>query len=472
MKRPNVVLLYTDQQRWDTIHYGGNPHIQTPNLDRLAERGVLLENAFCNCPVCMPSRQSMLSGRYPSTLGCVTNGIEMREDVLTLPKILKSYGYRTGNIGKLHFKNHSNRDHREPHPRYGFDTLILSDEPGCYEDAYIQWVREKAPDQVENCRSSTPPAWTGEPVHKQPRNTHEPYIFEGPEDLTHSAFVAEETIAFIRQHQQGPFFVIAGFYAPHPPLNPPQRFVEMYNPATLPLPHQDKADNQDLPWASRRLALSDEHWQKVKAYYYALVSHVDDQVGRILAYLEEAGLMDNTLVIFTSDHGEYLGDHGLVQKGPPGLESCAHVPLLWTYPNKIPGGQRVSALIESVDIAPTILDFCGVQCPPFFQGRSFRKLIEGAAAASADAYQTRNSVYIEHKAPFKRSWKTVRTQHFKYCTSDAGTELLYDLQDDPYEQRNVAHHPEYREARERMRHELIRRWFTIENQYPLKTGAY
>jgi arylsulfatase A-like enzyme len=250
----------------------------------------------------------------------------------------------------------------------------------------------------------------------------------------------------------------------------------MYDPATLPLPHQDRADNQDLPWASRRLALSDAHWQKVKAYYYALVSHVDDQVGRILVYLEEAGLMDNTLVIFTSDHGEYLGDHGLVQKGPPGLESCAHVPLLWTYPGKVRGGQRVSALIESVDIAPTILDFCGVQRPPFFQGRSFRKLIEGDAAASADtsadAYKMRNSVYIEHKAPFKRSWKTVRTQHFKYCTSDTGTELLYDLQDDPHEQRNVAHHPEYHEARERMRHELIRRWFTVENQYPLKTGAY
>ncbi len=252
MRRPNVVLLYTDQQRWDTIHYGGNPHIHTPNLDRLAAQGALLENAFCNCPVCMPSRQSMLSGRYPSTLGCVTNGIEMREDVLTLPKILKSYGYQTGNIGKLHFKNHSNRDHREPHPRYGFDTLILSDEPGCYEDAYIQWVREEAPDQVENCRSSTPPAWTGEPVHKQPRKTHEPYIFEGPEDLTHSAFVAEETIAFIRQHQRAPFFVIAGFYAPHPPLNPPQRFVDMYDPKTLPLPHSDKGDDQDLPWASRR----------------------------------------------------------------------------------------------------------------------------------------------------------------------------------------------------------------------------
>ncbi len=219
------------------------------------------------------------------------------------------------------------------------------------------------------------------------------------------------------------------------------------------------------------IAAADTHWKKVKAYYYALVSHVDDQVGHILTYLEEIGLMDDTLVIFTSDHGEYLGDHGLVQKGPPGLESCAHVPLLCTYPNKIPGGQRASDLIESVDIAPTILDFCGVQRPPFFQGRSFRKLIEGETASDTP-YQARDSVYIEHKVPFKRSWKTVRTKHFKYCTSDAGTELLYDLQKDPHEQHNVARQPAYRDTLEHMRHELIRRWFTVENQYPLKTGAY
>ena len=164
MKRPNVLMLYTDQQRWDTIRYGGNTHIITPNLDRLAQEGVLMENAYCNNPVCMPSRQSMLSGLYPSTLGCTTNGIEMREDVWTIPRILGNYGYTTANIGKLHFKNHSNRDHREPHPSYGFDTLILSDEPGCYDDAYIQWVSGHDPEQVENCRVSTPPAWQDKPV--------------------------------------------------------------------------------------------------------------------------------------------------------------------------------------------------------------------------------------------------------------------------------------------------------------------
>ncbi len=471
MKRPNVLLLYTDQQRWDTLACAGNPHIHTPNLDRLAGTGALLENAYCNNPVCMPSRQSMLSGLYPSTLGCTTNGIEMREDVWTLPKILKSYGYHTANIGKLHFKNHAHRDHRAPHPRYGFDTLILSDEPGCYDDAYIKWVQAQAPDQVENCRVATPPAWDGPPVVKHPRNTHTPYIFEGPEHLTHTAFVAEETVSYLKRHSHSqPFFCIAGFYAPHSPLNPPARFVEMYDPDTLPLPHKDETVD-GLPWHDGARDLSDAHWRKVKAYYYALISHVDDQIGRILRYLDESSLIENTLVIFTADHGEHLGDHGLIQKGPPGLESCAHVPLIVAPPGNL-GGQKHTDLIEAVDIAPTILDYCGVQIPPAFQGRSLRALLEG------QDYLPRTSAYTEFKDPFRHSWKTVHTHTYTYsmfshyANVDAPTELLYALQNDPHEQRNVAHDPAYRDALHMMRHELLRRWFTIENQYPLRTGQY
>ncbi|MGC9348317.1 MAG: sulfatase family protein [Anaerolineae bacterium] len=483
MRRPNVLLLYTDQQRWDTIAYGagaypGNPHIHTPNLDRLAREGALMANAFCNNPVCMPSRQSMLSGRYPSTICCTVNGIEMREDVWTLPRILNSYDYHTANVGKLHFKNHSNRDHREPHPRYGFDTLILSDEPGCYDDAYIKWVEAHDASQVEACRVNTPPAWEGEPVVVHPRNTHEPYVFDGPEHLTHSAFVAEETISYLeRRNPERPFFAIAGFYAPHAPLNPPARFVEMYDPDKLPLPHRDEAPD-DVPWGGRTLMLTDDHWRKVKAYYYALISHVDDQVGRIIRYLEQSGLRENTLIIFTSDHGEHLGDHGLIQKGPPGLESCAHVPLIVAPPpGTVSGDARVyGELIEAVDIAPTILDYCGVQAPPFFQGRSFRPLLEGGA--SGRDYEPRRSAYIEFKDPMRSSWKTVRTHAYKYTvfTADGDPasqgELLFDLQDDPHELRNVAADPAYAEALGAMRRELIRRWFTVEDQYPLRTGAY
>ncbi|MBN1400627.1 MAG: sulfatase-like hydrolase/transferase [Anaerolineae bacterium] len=458
-----MILLYTDQQRWDTIGAAGNPHIHTPNLDRLAAQGALFESAFCNSPVCMPSRHSLLSGRYPSALGSTCNGIEMREDVLTLPRVLKPYGYHVANIGKLHFKNHSNRDHRQAHPDYGFDTLILSDEPGCYDDAYIKWVAAHDPSQVWNCRCATPPAWEGPPVNKHPRNTHEPYLFEGPEELTHSAFVAEESVEFVRRHREESFFLIAGFYAPHAPLNPPRRFVELYDPASLPLPHMAPGENT--------LGLSQTEWQTVKAHYYALISHVDNQVGRILRALDEAGLEEDTLVIFTSDHGEHLGDHGRVQKGPPGLDSCAHVPLIMRYPHGIAGGERHAELVEQVDLAPTVLDWCGVQTPPEMQGRSLQPLLRGSA------YVARPSVYIEHRYPFRESWKTVRTAALKYCAGrEFGRrevqELLFDLARDPHELSNVAPDPAYAGELDVMRAELVRRSFDVESQYPLRTGQY
>ena len=459
MKRPNVVLLYTDQQRWDTIRAGGNPHIHTPNLDQLAEEGVLFENAFCNCPVCMPSRQSMLSGQYPSSVGCCCNGVEMPQDIPTLHTVLKPYGYHTANVGKLHFKNHSNRDHREPHPSYGFDHLVLSDEPGCYDDAYIKWVEAHDPAEVENCRCSTPPAWEGEPVVKHPRNTHQPYVFEGPEHLSHTAFVADETIEYIRRRRdRGPFFVIAGFYAPHAPLNPPRRFLDTYDPSTLPLPTMNEGEDH--------YGLSDDQWREVKAYYYALISHIDDQIGRVLSALEETGLREDTIVVFTSDHGEHLGDHGTIHKGPPGLDSCAHVPLILSYPGTVPSTQKKAELIELVDVAPALLDLCGVQAPPHFQGRSFQPLLQG------EEYEERTSVFIEYRDPFTVSWKTVRTHEFKYCVSGSGEELLFDLREDPDELSNVVGQSVARPALHAMREELVRRWFDVERQYPMRTGRY
>ena len=458
MRRPNVLFIHTDQQRWDTIRAAGFDTMITPNLDRLAARGVLFENAFTNNPVCMPSRQSMLSGQYPSAIGTTCNGIEMPEDVETIHTLLKPHGYHTACLGKLHFLNHSNRDYTKPHPSYGFDTLVNSDEPGCYEDAYIAWVRRKDPSQVENCRCSTPPAWKGTPVVKQPRNTHEPYLFEGPEHLTHSAFVAEITCDYIREHADGPFFAFAGFYAPHCPLNPPKRFVDMYDPAALPLPVMNDGENTPK--------LSDDDWRKVRQYYYALITHVDDQVGRILATLDDCGLTDDTLVIFTSDHGEHLGDHGLIQKGSPGFDSCVHVPLIVSWPGTLPAGRTQDELIELVDLAPTIFDCAGVEKPDFFQGRSFRPLLDGGD------YEERTSVFIEEKTPFRHSWKVVRTRAFKYCVSGAGEELLFDLWRDPHELTNVARSCEYQPALDDMRTELLKRWFTVETQYPLRTGDY
>ena len=149
MQRPNILILYTDQQRWDALGVNGNSEIRTPHLDRLAAAGVNFDHCFVQNPVCMPSRVSFLTGQYPSTLGLSHMGVPVPEDAPTLPRLLRSYGYCSGQIGKLHFLPHANRDHREPHPDYGFDHLEISDEPGSYHDAYRAWVAAQAPEQLD-----------------------------------------------------------------------------------------------------------------------------------------------------------------------------------------------------------------------------------------------------------------------------------------------------------------------------------
>ncbi len=459
MKRPNILLLYTDQQRWDALRCSGNPLIHTPNLDALAARGALFRKAFVNCPLCMPSRMSMLSGRYPLSLNIRANGVEMPEDIPCLQHILGLYGYHTANFGKLHFKNHSNRDHRVPHPAYGFDTLVLSDEPGCYDDAYIKWVETQAPGQVENCRCDTPPEWRGKPIQKQPRSTEDYHVFQGSEHLTHSAFVADETIAFLKTRRPGePFFCIAGFYAPHSPTNPPRRFVDMYDPAKMPLPKRREGQNlRDI---------SDDHWRQTVAHYYALVSHVDDQAGRILRTLDEQGLADDTIVVFTSDHGEYLGDHGRVGKSGP-QDSSARVPLLIAWPGHLAAGRQFDQIVEAVDLAPTLLDACAVQIPPFMQGMSLRPLLEGRE------FQARDSAYIEcHVRGGTNGYKAVRTRDYLYSCEKRGYETLFDLKKNPDQTENVKDDPAYAAVKADLRHQLIRRSFEAEANWPPRPANY
>lgn len=459
MKRPNILILFTDQQRWDTIGAAGYPWMHTPNLDRLARRGVLFTHTFCNAPMCMPSRQSFLSGQYPGALGCTCNGIEMPEDVPCLQHVLKPYGYVTGNLGKLHFLNHANRDHRAPHPPYGFDELVISDEPGCYDDAYPAWVAAQDPAAVDLCRCSTPPAWHGPKIEIEPRDTHQPYAFRGPEHLTHSAFVAAETIRFIESNRDRPFLAIAGFYAPHAPINPPQRWLDHYRDVEIPPPMMNESER-------KHLGLSDAQWIEVRRAYAALVSHVDEQVGRILDHLDQAGLADDTLIIFTSDHGEHLGDHGQVQKGPPGLESCARVPLIISMPRQLPSDERRDELIELVDVMPTILEVVGVPIPAAVQGRSFRPLLTGGE------YQPRTSAWCEYRMPHGHATKAIRTRRHRYVMSKDGGRWLFDLEIDPGELTNRADDPSYRDVCQALSVELLRRTFDADRQDLNRTGDY
>lgn len=463
MKRPNILILYTDQQRFDALGASGNADIQTPNLDQMAAEGLRLDAFFVQNPVCMPSRLSFLTGQYPSAFGIFQNGVPVPQDVITLPRLLHNYGYHSANIGKLHFLNHANRDHRQPHPAYGFDHLEISDEPGCYEDAYRAWVRRVAPDQLDHISVGLPPAaqaWQEmmeihdgieHPVVRQPQACRPAACRD---EVTHTAFVATRTIDYLRQRRPGgdPFLCIAGFYNPHSPWVAPQKFLDIYDPRKLTLPKYPQEVNQQR----RAGHFDDDELRSVIQGYYAMVSEVDHHVGRILEALEQTGQAKNTIVIFTSDHGEWLGDHLRYGKGYPGHDPVSRVPCIVRWPAGLAGKGRVfEGQVEAVDIVPTLLEAAAIPVPGHLHGRSLAPLLEGRA------FQGRASVLMEGGG-----WRSIRTENYRYLLKCTGEEELYDLRKPLGDYVNLAENPPHAAALGELRRELARRAIAAERPLP------
>ncbi len=460
MRRPNILILYTDQQRWDALGANGNAEILTPNLDQLAQQGVNFDHYFVQNPVCMPSRVSFLTGQYPSKLGITQMGVPVPHDAVTLPRLLKPYGYRSANIGKLHFLPHANRDHRVPHPDYGFDHLEIADEPGPYEDAYRAWVRRQRPDQLNNISVGLPPMTTvwydamkikDHVKHRVdgPRFDFGGAVpFPGDDDVTHSAFVAEQTIEFLTQQSDAqPFLCIAGFYSPHSPWVVPQRFLDMYDPDKLTVPTYPP----DVE-ARRDDKFTDENLRSAKHGYYAMITEVDYHVGRILDTLTEQYLVEDTIVIFTSDHGEWLGDHLRYGKGYPGSDVVSRVPFIVRWPNGGLGvGQTVHEIIEGVDVVPTLMACAGMQIAPHLQGESLFNVLQDPSTAD-DGMALMEAT----------GWKHLRTAHFRYVIHDDGREHLWDIETDPLEYNDIAQDEAYASVLAEHRHMLIQRLLQAE----------
>ena len=462
MRRPNILILYTDQQRWDTLGTNGNREILTPNLDALAKSGVNFSHHFVQNPVCMPSRISMLSGRYPSSLGITHMGVPVPQETMTLPRLLKRYGYRSANIGKLHFLPHANRDHRLPHPDYGFDHLEIADEPGVYEDAYRAWARQRAPEQMDSISAGIPPAtrtWyrtmgiddavahRGDPEGRFDFDGGIP--FAADDGLTHSAFVAEQTIEYIRQQGSQPFLCIAGFYSPHAPWMAPQKYLDLYDPEDLSVPEfPPKIEGQRQRKPDQRF--SDAHLRRAKQGYYAMISEVDDYVGRILGALDAEGLRDNTIVVFTSDHGEWLGTHLKFGKGYPADDAVSRVPFIVSAPNG-ESGQNVDEIVEAVDIVPTLLSLAGIQAPPTLQGVSLADVVMRGAEVPKQAALTEGD-----------GWKCLRNRDYRYLIHSDGRECLWHIRTDPGEYADVVNDPAHQPALARCRRQLLERLLQME----------
>ncbi len=468
-RRPNVLLLYTDQQRFDAIGCAGNTQIKTPNLDRLAASGVRFDKHFVQNPLCMPSRVSMLSGQYPTNVGITEMGRPVPQETLCVQHLLQASGYRTANIGKLHFLPHSNRDHRDPHPAYGFDHLELSEEPGCYDDAYRAHVRRVCPEALPIIgRYVDPPAaklWreaTGRSDDiERPTNLNGDVtqVFDGPEEATHAAFVGTQTMSFLDGIGDASFFCISGFYSPHSPLFAPQRYLDLYDPADLHPP--------EVPEATRNLQLErgydDAFLRQARRGYFAMISEVDHWVGRILDKLDETGQRDNTLIVFTSDHGEFLGDFARFAKGYPAPECIGRVPLIVAGPGVI-AGRVERALVEAVDVVPTILELCGVPVPERMNGTPLTPALRG------EPFDGKTGVLMEDSAA-GQSWRAWRTSDRRYLLHADGREMLLDLTQPFGEYDDVASDPNYASDLATLRHELATKM--IDAHRPLrKTWAY
>jgi len=462
-KRPNVLWLTTDQQRWDTIHALGNPYIDTPNLDKLCRQGVAFTRNYCQNPICTPSRASFLSGRYPSAVNANWNGAEnLPEHCTLLPKRLQNAGYDCGLMGKLHIT--SAWDNREDRMDDGYDYFALNLGSGHHlkydDNPYKAWLTEKGVDWQD--------IFTSDEKHD-----YHWYREDAPVDLRQTAWLAEQAVAFIkaRAHANQPWLLSVNCYDPHPPYDAPKELVDKYMARDLPDPifsEEDIALDKRLGnffFQSSAKPVSDQI-RRNKASYYAMVEIVDRHYGRIIDALDEMGLREDTLIVFHSDHGEMLGDHGLTHKGCRFYEALTHVPMIMSMPGTICQNVVYDGLTEQTDIAPTIAEICGVSCEdshgrslvPVLNGRMDgfvpRKFVRTEYYDTLEEDPTYDGLRSEGEVSFddskgKGSYACMyydgRYKLNVYHGIDFGE--LYDMQNDPEERRNLWENEAYQQIK-------------------------
>jgi arylsulfatase A-like enzyme len=433
---PNILWYCSDQQRFDTIGALGNPHVHTPVLDRLVAEGVAFTHAYCQSPICTPSRASFLTGRYPSTIRVNNNGNPYfpREETLVTRR-LADVGYQGGLIGKLHLAGASFG--REPRIDDGYSFVRYSHAPradlGGGHD-YVAWLKDQGEDPVQTLALRPEPYGVIEPTPE--RDNVAPHLHQ-------TTWCSEQAIAFVTENRDRPWLLSVNPFDPHPPYNPPWEYYRRFDPATLPGPlfresdlaHQGRLGGIDFQTEPMRPdAFDGAGGRKAQALYYAMIEQVDEQFGRILDALDRTGQRDNTVIIFTSDHGEALGDHGLAHKGCRFFDGLTRVPLLWSWPGRFVSGLRSDALVGLIDIAPTLLELAGLPVPERMQGRSLLPILTGEAAPDHHRDFVRCEYYDAVDLP-RASFATMyRDRRWKLVVyHDLGLGELYDLEADPGE---------------------------------------
>ncbi len=431
---PNVLFLMTDQQRFDTIAALGNSNIHTPNLDRLAARGVTFTNAYSPCPVCVPARYTIRTGCLPPTTAIYSNALPRpaagQAATITgrcgpyLAETMRTLGYRTFGIGKFH-----------THPwdeALGYDVHLHSEElygspDQRRRDSYAAWIRTKHPayDFIEGL------------MGERTEMYYMPQMSATPAEAGVERWAAERAIEQIRAAADKPYFGFVSFIGPHPPFAPPIPFNRMYDPDRMPNPLRgtlatDHMDEQ-IPWMNHAIwaeDINDSHARVLKARYYGEISYIDDCIGRILDAVEQRGDASNTLICFFTDHGDHLGDHHAWQKESYFEASC-HIPFLVSWPARLPAATRRVELASLTDLFGIATTAAG--SPQLREGADLLGLVEGRA-------KPRRELYGYYGTPGTPLFKImVRRDEWKYIyMANGGREQLFNLRRDPNELDNLA----------------------------------
>ena len=443
-KPPNILWICTDQQRFDTISALNNSQLNTPNIDGLVATGVAFERAYCQSPICTPSRASFLTGMYPSSVHACGNGNEYWAEAAPLvPALLADAGYDCALAGKLHLAGAYGRI--EPRPTHdGYRLFHWSHDPEDQWDAghaYADWLATLGHDLGE--------------MRKKPHDI--------PPALHQTTWCADRAIDFIEADHGGkPWLMSVNIFDPHEPFDPPREYLDRFDVDSLSGPKfretdlaaQAKLSEIDFQHPARRPEAFNAKW--IQAAYYAMIELIDDNVGRMLDSLERTGQRENTIVIFMSDHGEALGDHGLLLKGCRFYEGLARVPLIISWPGNFLEGTRRQSLVELLDIAPTLLDLAGLPIPERMQGLTLRDLLVDAEAEDSHRDSVRCEYYRAINPTMTESYNgtfatMIRDERYKlvvYHGHDLGE--LFDLETDPDEFNNLWDEPALTETKVRL----------------------
>jgi arylsulfatase len=470
--RPNILFLFSDQHRADAMGCAGHPVVKTPNLDRLAAEGVHFENAYCSTPLCMPSRVSLATGRFPHNTGNNTNNEGyLYPDTPMLSHSLHDAGYRTALLGKLHMCQcaHAGSPECDRWCRdAGWDDAmpIHGKAWSCvYEedqwDEYLRWLASIG--KLEAFRQDYRErnfAWKFPGIQARPAGYAAPSPLE-PEEHQ-DGFITRKACEWLENvSREQPWFCWVNWGGPHDPWDAPGKFGRMYDPAAMPPPIADTLEN--APEKLRKHAekhtgkIAPEQWRKVMAQYFGSISFIDDGIGKILDVLEARGLVENTIVVYSSDHGEMMFDHRMLHKELM-YEASSKVPLLV----RLPGGERrrVDAPVSLLDLVPTLLNLAGVerQAMPVLHGTTLLPDLRGEA-------RPERPVFCEMDKT-----KMIRQGSWKFSTDpEFDRDQLFNLDDDPNELCNLAAHPEHAERGNTFRKALLD-WLINTQNVPMPRG--